>query len=110
MSQYKSIKPNYAIATGDTNLESIPVYGENNICTVEMNGLNSSDASVELHQSIDNNTWGLVPDSPKVLSIGQTSHTWNVRGLVSGAYLRVAVKKGTATAGTITAVKLLSNV
>jgi hypothetical protein len=110
MSRYKNILPNYAIVTGDANMEPMLIYGENNMCTVEMSGLNSSDASVELHQSLDNSTWGLVPDSPKVLSIGQTSHTWNVRGLVSGAYLRVAVKKGTATAGTITAVKLLSNV
>jgi hypothetical protein len=101
---------NYAIATGDSAFESIQVTGEKNILTVDMADINSSDCAIELHQSIDGSSWGLVPDSPKTLAIGQPSHTWNIRGLIRGAYIRVAVKKGTATAGSITTIKLLSDV
>ena len=105
--KYKTLVVNYAIATGNVDFPSMLVSGSNVMCTVNIEGLNEADASVELHQSIDEISWGLVPDSTKTLSSGQTSHTWNVRGLVSGAYLRVSFKKGSASAGTIANIKLL---
>lgn len=109
MSTSTTKSPAYAIATGNTTFEAMQVTGANNMCTVNLSGLNSADATVELHQSIDNENWGLVPDSNKVLASGQTSHTWNIRGLVPGAFIRVALTKGTATAGTVTSIKLLSD-
>jgi hypothetical protein len=109
MSKLSLIAPAYAIATGNTVFASMQVSGENNMITVEIAGLNSADATVELHQSVDEGSWGVVPDSNKVLANGQTSHTWNVRGLVPGAFIRVGLTKGTATAGTINKIKLLSN-
>jgi hypothetical protein len=107
--KYKTLVLNYSIASGNIEFPSMIVSGCNNICTVNIEGLNSADASVELHQSIDSVSWGLIPDSAKTLSSGQTSHTWNVRGLVSGAYLRVSFKKGSASAGAVTNIKLLSD-
>lgn len=109
MSKFETLPINYPIATGDAEFAAVQVEGGNIMITVGIAGIDSSDASVELQQSIENATWGLIPDSLKVLSIGQPSHTWNVRGLVRGAFIRVAVKKGTASAGTITNIKVLSN-
>ena len=109
MSTLTHLKPAYAIAGGDTDFPAMQVKGSQIMVTTELQDLNTSDASLELHQSIDASEWGLIPDSNQVLTAGQTSHHWNVGGLVSGAYVRVSLKKGTATAGTINAIKMLGN-
>ena len=108
--KYKTLVVNYAITTGNIDFPSMLVDGSNIMCTVNITALNAADATVALHQSIDWSAWGLVPDSTTTLASGQTSHTWNVRGLVKGAYLRVSLKKGSATLGTVTDIKLLSGV
>ena len=105
--KYKTLVVNYAIATGNINFPSMLVDGSNIMCTVNITALNAADTTVALHQSIDETAWGLVPDSTITLASGQTSHTWNVRGLVKGAYLRVSLTKGSASAGTVTNIKLL---
>ena len=105
--KYKTLIVNYTIATGNIDFSSMLVSGSNIMCTVNITGLNVANATVALHQSIDESAWGLVPDSTITLASGQTSHTWNVRGLVKGAYLRVSLAKGSATAGTVTNIKLL---
>ncbi|MEI6749556.1 MAG: hypothetical protein WCM93_10390 [Bacteroidota bacterium] len=108
--KYKTLVVNYAIATGNIDFPSMLVDGSNIMCTVNITALNAADATVALHQSIDETAWGLVPDSTTTLASGQSSHTWNVRGLVKGAYLRVSLTKGSATLGTVTDIKLLSGV
>jgi hypothetical protein len=107
--KYKTLVVNYPIASGNIEFPSMLISGSNNMCTVNIEGLESSDASVELHQSIDDESWGLVPDSFKILSAGQASHTWNIRGLVKESFLRVSFQNGNASSGTITNIKLLSD-
>ena len=109
MSKFTHLTPAYAIATGDTAFAGMQVSGQHNMVTVELQDLAAADCSVELHQSIDANLWGLVPNSNQVLTPGQTSHHWNVSGLVEGSFVRMAMYKGSAAAGTINAIKLLSN-
>ena len=88
----------------------LPIYGTNIMCTAEFTGINAADCVIELQQSIDCVSWGAIPDSSKTLASGQTSHTWNVRGLVTGAFIRVKITAtGTVSTGTLTNIKLLSN-
>jgi len=107
MSKFKQLTPAYAIATGDHDFEAMQATGNLCMITTEISGLNAADASVELHQSIDSVEWGLVPDSPQTLAVGQTSHQWNLAGVVRGAFLRVSLKKGTATAGIVNKIKMM---
>ena len=108
MSKFTHLTPAYGIATGDYDFPAMQVEGQSTIA-VELSGLDAADTSIELHQSIDANAWGLVPASKKVLAVGQQSHQWNISGLVPGSFLRVGLTKGSATAGTINAIKMLSN-
>lgn len=108
MSKFTHLTPAYAIATGDHDFEPMKV-GDRNLVAVELLGLDTADASIELHQSIDGTAWGLVPDSKKILAAGQESHQWNIVGIVAESFIRVGLKKGSAAAGTINAIKMLSN-
>jgi hypothetical protein len=102
---------NFPITPG-TSKEFPPllVSGSNVMCTAEFTGINAADCVIELQQSIDGVFWGTIPDSSKTLATSQSSHTWNVRGLVSGAFIRVKITAtGTVSTGILTKIKLLSN-
>ena len=109
MRRYLTDDPEYAIATGNKNFDSQQTTGGKNTLAVILAGLNSNNAEVELEQSIDNINWGLLPGSTQILAVGQTCHQWNINGLPGGIYLRVVLRKGTATAGTVKSIKLLSD-
>jgi len=104
----QTLKLDYDLAGGNHTSEALQVQGENIIATVLFNALSNNTASVELEQSVDGNNWGKVPDSTKALEAAQTSHSWNVIGLVRGAFLRVNLKPATCT-GTFVTLKILSN-
>jgi len=105
---FKTINANYNLIGGDHNFDPVQVDGENIIVAVDFTNLSNNTATVELHQSVDKIIWGVVPDSNKALIAGQTSHAWNVIGLVTGAYLRVSLKPNTCT-GIVNNIKVLSN-
>lgn len=110
MSVFKTINPAYNIADGDTVFAPLQVSGSKNTVAVEMSDIDAGSPSLELEQSIDGEAWGAIPGSLQVLSAGHPSHQWNVVGLmVHGAFLRVSLKSGASAAGSIEAIKLLSN-
>lgn len=99
---------NYNLIGGSYLTEAVQLEGSNIIATLAFSGLSNNTATVELQQSIDGNIWGVVPDSSKNLETAQTSHAWNVIGLVRGAFLRISLKPSTCT-GTLLNLKVLSN-
>ncbi len=109
MSKYTTLKPDYSIADGNKTFDPMQVKGRDSMIAVNITGLTTADSSLELEQSVDGNRYASVPGSEKILSAGQTNHQWVVNGLVPGCFLRVALKKGSATGGTITDIKILSS-
>lgn len=99
---------NYDLTDGNYTSEAIQVDGENIIAIALFSGLSNSSATIELEQSVDGENWGTVPDSTKALNADQPSHSYNVIGLVRGAYLRLNLKPATCT-GTLLTLKVLSN-
>ncbi|MDY0200959.1 MAG: hypothetical protein RBR40_08225 [Tenuifilaceae bacterium] len=104
----QTLKLDYNLAGGNHTSEALQVQGENIIATVLFNALSNNTATVELEQSVDGSSWGKVPDSTKALDAAQPSHSWNVIGLVKGAFLRINLKPATCT-GTLLTIKVLSN-
>lgn len=109
MGRYITKEPNYNISAGDYAFATLQSMGARNTLCVVLAGLNTNDASVEVEQSVDDSNWGLYPGSKQMLAAGQTNHQWNISGLPGGIFLRVYLRKGTATAGVIQAIKLLSD-
>lgn len=103
-----SKKLNYDLTDGNYTSEAIQVDGENIIAIVLFSDLSNTSATIELEQSVDGENWGTVPDSTKALDAAQPSHSWNVIGLVRGAFLRINLKPATCT-GTLLTLKVLSN-
>ena len=99
--------PAYAIAGGDHNFDAVQTNHDNVIIQVVYSGIVVSDVTLELHESVTGSNFDLVEDSAIVVDQAKTSHSWNVRGLVRGIFLRVKVAKGTATAGTINVINFL---
>lgn len=106
---YLTKQPNYAIATGDTEFESMQTTGSLNVITAVLSGIVNNDTTLELQQSVDNSNFSMIPGSQIILAAATPHHTWNVNGLPKGIFLRVAVRKGTAVAGVITDIKMLTN-
>lgn len=106
---YITNNPNYAISNGDAEFESMQTTGNLNMITAVLSGIATADTTLELQQSVDNINWSLVPGSSKALAIATPHHTWNVSGLPKGVFLRVAVRIGTAVAGVINSIKMLTN-
>ena len=101
--------PNYAIATGDKEFDSMQTTGNLNVITAVLNGIVNNDSTLELQQSVDNSNFGMVPGSQVILAATTPHHTWNLTGLPKSIFLRVAVRKGSAVAGIVQSIKMLSN-
>ncbi|MDD4373496.1 MAG: hypothetical protein PHG67_06235 [Bacteroidales bacterium] len=99
---------NHDLTDGNYTSEAIQANGHNLIASVLFSNLSNDSATIELEQSVDGENWGTVPDSTKSLNAGQPSHSWNVIGLVRGAFLRINLKPATCT-GTLLTLKVLSN-
>lgn len=106
---YITNSPNYAIAIGDAEFESMQTSGNLNMITAVLSGIATADTTLELQQSVDNINWSLIPGSTITLPIATPHHTWNLTGLPKGAFVRVAVRKGTAIAGVVNSIKMLTN-
>lgn len=106
---YITQKPAYAIATGDYEFPSMQTAGKHNLVTAALSGIANNDTTLELQMSLDGINWSQVPGSLVAIPAGTPSHTWNVSGLPQSTFLRVVVRKGSAVAGTITDIKMLSN-
>lgn len=106
---YITNSPNYAIATGDAEFESMQATGNLNVITVGLSGIVNNDSTLELQQSVDNQSWSMIPGSQVVIAAGTPHHTWNVTGVPKAIYIRVAVRIGSAVAGVINSIKMLSN-
>jgi len=100
-------KPNYTIPSGDHNFDPQQVSGDKAIVQVVYSGIDTSDVQLELHQSVAGASYDLIEDTAVVIDKAKPSHSWNVRGLVPGVFLRVKVVKGTATAGVIDSISYL---
>ncbi len=100
---------NYAIATGDAEFESMQTTGSLNVIIAVLSAIANNDSTLELQQSVDNVNWSMVPGSQVSIIAGTPHHTWNVTGLPKSIFLRVAVRKGTAAAGIVNSIKMLSN-
>jgi hypothetical protein len=106
---YITKDPNYAIATGDKEFDSMQTTGNLNVIIAVLTEIVNNDTTLELQQSVDDSHWSLVPGSLQVIPAANPHHTWNVTGLPKGIYLRVAVRKGSAVAGVVNSIKMLSN-
>jgi hypothetical protein len=104
----KEFKPNYSISTGNYTSENFQVDKKTAVVLVVTSGILVSDVTIEIEQSIDTVSWGQIPESVKSLAVGQTSHQWNLAYLTPGMFLRVVLKKGTATSGTLQTIKYLT--
>jgi len=101
-------KPNYSIAGGDHNFDAVQIIQPKVTVQVFYSNIAVSDVQLELHQSTSGTGFDLVPNSNVTVDKTAPSHCWNVIGLTPGVFLRVAVKKGTAAAGTIDKINLLN--
>lgn len=99
--------PAYTIASGDHSFDPQQIIGDKAIVQVVYSSIDTSDVQLELHQSPTGATYDLVEDTAVVIDKTKPSHSWNVRGLVPGVFLRVKVVKGTATAGVIDSISYL---
>lgn len=106
---YITNQPDYEIATGDKEFESMQTTGSLNVITATMSGIVNNDSTLELQQSVDDSNWSMVPGSQILIAAGTPHHTWNVNGLPRGIFLRVVVRIGTAVAGVINSIKMLTN-
>ena len=106
---YITKDPNYAIATGDKEFDSMQTTGSLNVITATMSGIVNNDSTLELQQSVDDANWSIVPGSQVLVAAGTPHHTWNVNGLPKGIFLRVVVRIGSAVAGVINSIKMLTN-
>jgi len=109
MSEFKSTKPNYAIADGDFEFPPMQTAGKHNLITAVLSGIANNDTTLELQLSLDGVNYSQVPGSQVAIIAGLPHHTWNVAGLPQGTFIRVVVRKGSAAAGIITDIKMLSN-
>lgn len=100
-------KPNYAVAGGDHNFDTVQVNGDKAIVQVVYSAVDTSDVQLELHQSVSGASYDLVEQTAVAIDKDKPSHSWNVRGLVPGVFLRAGVVKGTATAGIIETISYL---
>ena len=103
----KNQKPDYSIAGGDHSFDPCQIEGNAAIVQVTYSAIDTSDVQLELHQSPTGATYDLVEDTAVVIDKTKPSHSWNVRGLVPGVFLRVKVVQGTATAGVIDSISYL---
>ena len=98
----------YEIATGDIDFHSIQVHENHVMIQVDYKDLVASDVTLELEQSTEEHgKFDLVNRSLITLNPSKLSHTWNIAGFAKHIFIRVVLKKGTATAGMINAISYL---
>lgn len=100
---------NKALADGDFTSAAMQINGSPCTVSVDCSNIAVNDVTLELHQSVDNVNYGLIAESLQTLKAGQLSHQWNIIGLVPGCFIKLVCKKGTATAGTILKLKILTS-
>ena len=101
----KTRELNASLTSGYTS-EGLQKDGKNCIFVAEFDGL-TANIPAHLEESVDGETYQEVPDSATTLGAGQTVQMWNDGMLPRGTMLRVVI--GSAEAGTIVGIKLLSN-
>lgn len=100
-------KPNYSIADGDTYFDGVSADSDQMAINIAYSGINSTDVELYLEQSIDAARWNAVPGSDTIVDQNADSHLFRV-GTKSGMFIRVGLRKGSATAGTIDAINYLT--
>ena len=108
MSLTKLLTSAYAIATGSCNFASMKAKGYT-VIVAELSDISAEDNKLKLQQSIDESCWADVPSSEQTLQPAQTSHSWNISGYPRGMYFRVVLTAGTAEAGSVDQIKMLSD-
>lgn len=106
---YLTTKPNYAIADGDHEFEGMQATGKLTVITAVLDGIINDDSTLELQQAVDGVNFSMIPGGQVAIAAGTPHHTWNVNGLPKGIFLRVAVRRGSAVAGSVTDIKMLTN-
>ena len=112
MSQkYKTVVLKLIPKVGTFNSPSFIIDGSNVMCSLVYSGLESDTIEAKLLQSVDDINFGIVPDSNIVIDKRLGSHTWNVRGLVRGCFLKVSIviPTGTVPEGLFETINLLSH-
>jgi len=99
--------PNYSISTGDSTFDAVPLKSDVAAIAVLYNGINTDDVELYLEQSVDGTNWNEVPDSTVVLDNTKPSHLWNIT-IKKGIFIRVGLRKKTATAGIIDKINTLT--
>jgi len=99
---------NYSLTSGNTSLDSQQIDGENVIVQLSMSAIPDTNTVLSLEQSVDGVTYQKITDTDVTLAAAQTVQTWNVRGMVRGAFLRVKVVT-TSSAGVLGTMKVLTS-
>lgn len=99
--------PNYSIATGDKTFDAVTLEADVAAVAVLYSDIDTDDVELYLEQSVDGTNWNEVPDSTIVLDNTKPSHLWNLT-IKKGVFVRVGVRKKTATAGTIDKINTLT--
>ena len=101
-------KPDYSIADGNHNFDAQQIDSNNAMIQVDYTDLEAEDVTLSLEQAISPGaSFTQVPESLVTVNPAKTSHSWNLTGVARGIYIRVALTKGTAAAGTIDRISYL---
>jgi hypothetical protein len=99
---------NYALSGGAAKTTAIQVDGENVILQLTCADIPNTSTTLSLEQSVDGVNYATIEDSEISLDSAQTVQSWNVRGLVRGAFVRISIDTASAS-GTLISVKLLTS-